>query len=54
MSGRKFTWANNLPSLTFEKLDRVLVTMGGKIYVVNNTCLTKSYFGPHTALVKFG
>jgi hypothetical protein len=25
MSGRQFTWANNLPNLTFEKLDRVLV-----------------------------
>jgi endonuclease/exonuclease/phosphatase family metal-dependent hydrolase len=26
MSGRKFAWANNLSSPTFEKLDRVLVT----------------------------
>jgi endonuclease/exonuclease/phosphatase family metal-dependent hydrolase len=24
--GRQFTWANNLPDPTFEKLDRVLVT----------------------------
>jgi hypothetical protein len=27
MSGRKFTWSNNLSSPAFEKLDRVLVTM---------------------------
>jgi hypothetical protein len=26
MSGHKFTWANNLASPTFEKLDRILVT----------------------------
>jgi hypothetical protein len=26
MMGRKFTWANNLASQTFEKLDRILVT----------------------------
>jgi hypothetical protein len=26
MYGRKFTWANNLASPTFEKLDRILVT----------------------------
>jgi exonuclease III len=26
MIGRKFTWANNLASQTFEKLDRILVT----------------------------
>jgi hypothetical protein len=26
ISGRKYTWANNLPLPTFEKLDRVLVT----------------------------
>jgi hypothetical protein len=26
MSGRKYTWANNLSTPTFEKLDRVLVT----------------------------
>ena len=26
LSGRQFTWANNLPNQTFEKLDRVLVT----------------------------
>jgi hypothetical protein len=25
LSGRKFTWANNLPNQTFKKLDRVLV-----------------------------
>ena len=25
LSGRKFTWANNMPNQTFEKLDRVLV-----------------------------
>ena len=25
LSGRKYTWANNLPNQTFEKLDRVLV-----------------------------
>ena len=25
LSGRKFTWANNLRNQTFEKLDRVLV-----------------------------
>jgi hypothetical protein len=27
MSGRKYTWANNLSTPTFEKLDRVLVTV---------------------------
>jgi hypothetical protein len=27
MSGRKYTWANNLATPTFEKLDRILVTM---------------------------
>ena len=27
LSGRKFTWANNLPNPTFEKLDRVLVSV---------------------------
>lgn len=26
LSGRQFTWANNLPHQTFEKLDRILVT----------------------------
>jgi hypothetical protein len=26
MSGRKYTWANNLATPTFEKLDRILVT----------------------------
>jgi exonuclease III len=26
MTGRQFTWANNLPHPTFEKLDRILVT----------------------------
>ncbi|WVZ83656.1 hypothetical protein U9M48_030783 [Paspalum notatum var. saurae] len=26
LSGRQFTWANNLPNQTFEKLDRVLIT----------------------------
>ena len=25
LTGRKFTWANNLPNQTFEKLDRILV-----------------------------
>jgi hypothetical protein len=24
--GRQFTWANNLPEPTYEKLDRVLIT----------------------------
>jgi hypothetical protein len=27
MSGRKYTWSNNLANPTFEKLDRVLITM---------------------------
>jgi hypothetical protein len=27
LSGRKYTWANNLANPTFEKLDRILVTM---------------------------
>jgi hypothetical protein len=27
MSGRKYTWVNNLSPPTFEKLDRVLVAM---------------------------
>ena len=27
ISGRKFTWANALPNLTFEKLDRVLASV---------------------------
>jgi hypothetical protein len=27
MSGRKYTWANNLANPTFEKLDRILMTM---------------------------
>jgi len=26
LSGRKFTWANNLQNLTFEKLDRILMS----------------------------
>jgi hypothetical protein len=26
LSGRQFTWANNLPTPTYEKLDRVLVS----------------------------
>jgi hypothetical protein len=26
MTGRKFTWANNLASQTFEKLNRILIT----------------------------
>ena len=26
LSGRRFTWANNMPNQTFEKLDRVLVS----------------------------
>ena len=26
LSGRQFTWANNLSNQTFEKLDRILVT----------------------------
>jgi endonuclease/exonuclease/phosphatase family metal-dependent hydrolase len=26
MSGRKYTWANNLATPTYEKLDRVLIT----------------------------
>jgi hypothetical protein len=26
LSGRKYTWANNLANPTFEKLDRVLIT----------------------------
>ena len=26
LTGRQFTWANSLPSTTFEKLDRVLMT----------------------------
>jgi hypothetical protein len=25
MTGRQFTWANNLPDPTYEKLDRVLM-----------------------------
>jgi hypothetical protein len=27
MSGRKYTWANNLATPTFKKLDRILITM---------------------------
>jgi endonuclease/exonuclease/phosphatase family metal-dependent hydrolase len=27
MSGRKYTWANNLATPTFEKLDRILITI---------------------------
>ena len=27
MSGRKFTWTNSLPNPTYERLDRVLVSM---------------------------
>ena len=27
LTGRQFTWANSLPSTTFEKLDRVLMTI---------------------------
>jgi hypothetical protein len=27
MSGRMYTWANNLATPTFEKLDRILITM---------------------------
>ena len=27
LSGRKFTWANSLPTLMFEKLDRVLASV---------------------------
>jgi endonuclease/exonuclease/phosphatase family metal-dependent hydrolase len=26
MSGRKYTWANNLATPTFKKLDRILIT----------------------------
>jgi hypothetical protein len=26
MSGKKYTWANNLATSTFEKLDRILMT----------------------------
>src|SRR6266508_3833486 len=26
LSGRRFTWANSLPQITFEKLDRILMT----------------------------
>src|SRR5438128_5030747 len=26
LTGRQFTWANSLPMITFEKLDRVLMT----------------------------
>ncbi|KAJ1289110.1 hypothetical protein BS78_02G140100 [Paspalum vaginatum] len=28
MSGRQFTWANSLPNLTYEKLDRALMSLG--------------------------
>jgi endonuclease/exonuclease/phosphatase family metal-dependent hydrolase len=27
LSGRQFTWANSLPDLTYEKLDRVLMSI---------------------------
>jgi hypothetical protein len=31
MTGRQFTWANSLPEPTYEKLDRVLMILSGKI-----------------------
>ena len=37
LTGRQFTWANSLPNPTYEKLDRVLMTMewGSKYHLVS-------------------
>jgi hypothetical protein len=45
MSGRKFTWANNLASSTFEKLDRILVTTEWekKFHLATVRALTERY-----------
>jgi hypothetical protein len=41
MSGRRFTWANSMPTPTYEKLDRILMSINGN---KNFHCLMLSRF----------
>jgi hypothetical protein len=52
MSGRQFTWANNLQNPTFEKLDRVLMSTKWeqKIPLSTLQALTREIFD-HTPLL---
>nr|ABB47332.1 hypothetical protein LOC_Os10g21740 [Oryza sativa Japonica Group] len=42
LSGRKFTWANSMPSPTYKKLDRVLDDIP-KVSMEENNFLTKEF-----------
>jgi hypothetical protein len=55
MSGRKYTWENNLSNPTFEKLDRVLITTEWeeKFPLTMVQALTREVSGSYTPLVKF-
>jgi endonuclease/exonuclease/phosphatase family metal-dependent hydrolase len=52
LSGRQFTWANNLQTPTFEKLDRILVSMEWEMQFpqVTVTALSRAIFD-HTPLL---
>ena len=53
LSGRNFTWANSLPELTFERLDRVLVSTEWELNFPQATvqALTRDISSDHTPLL---
>jgi hypothetical protein len=52
MSGRKYTWANNLPNQTFEKLDRVLIrTDFESKYALTTVHMLNREISNHTPLI---
>lgn len=52
MSGRQYTWANNLPNPTFEKLDRVLVaTEWDQHYPLSSIVALTRDLSDHTPLL---
>jgi hypothetical protein len=51
MSGRSFTWANNLANPTFEKLDQVLVTTEWEKFPLTTVHAFTRQVSDHTPLL---
>jgi hypothetical protein len=52
LSGRKYTWANNLPNQTFKKLDRVLVCIDFESkYALTTVHTLNREISDHTPLI---
>ena len=54
LTGRQFTWANSLPVPTYEKLDRVLVSVEWEQSVGVGSCVAESDLRSYTTLFRFG